>query len=65
MFLRQTVPFSMDLNLKATKKLLNDKLLIALFVNKIWDVYPDYVRNDFVIRRYVTPYFGIELNVKL
>lgn len=65
MFLRQTVPFSMDLNFKATKKLFNDKLMVALFVNKMWDAHPDYERNNFVIRRYVTPYFGLEMNVKL
>ncbi len=65
MFTRQTVPFSMDLNLKATKKLFNNKLMVALFVNKLWDIHPDYKRNNFVIRRYVTPYFGLEMNVKL
>lgn len=62
---RQTVPFSMNLNLKATKKLLRERLLVALFVNKLWDAHPSYVRNNFKIRRYVTPYFGLELNLKL
>ena len=65
MFDRQTVPFFMDLNFKATKKLFNDKMMVALFVNKLWDVHPDYERNGFVIRRYVTPYFGIETNIRL
>ena len=65
MFRRQTVPFSMDLNLKATKKLFNNRLMVALFVNKLWDIHPDYERNSFVVRRYVTPYFGLEMNVKL
>ena len=64
-FDRQTVPFSMNLNLKATKKLLQDKLMIALFVNKLWDANPDYQRNGFTIRRYVTPYFGLEMNIKI
>ena len=64
MFERQTVPFSMNLNLKATKKLMGDRLMVALFVNKLWDAHPDYVRNNFKIRRYVTPYFGLELNMK-
>lgn len=62
---RQTVPFSMNLNLKVTKRLLNNHLLVALFVNKLWDAHPDYVRNNFKIRRYVTPYFGMELNFKI
>lgn len=62
---RQTVPFYMNLNLKATKRLLADHLMVALFVNKLWDAHPDYVRNNFRIRRYVTPYFGLELNLNL
>lgn len=65
MFNRQTIPFCMDMNFKATKKMLNDKFMVALFVNKLWDMYPDYKRNDFIIRRYVTPYFGIEMNMRL
>ncbi len=62
---RQTVPFSMNLNLKATKKLLGGRILIALFVNKLWDAHPDYVRNNYRVRRYVTPYFGLEVQFKL
>lgn len=62
---RQTVPFSMNLNLKVTKRLIDDHLLVALFVNKLWDAHPDYVRNNFKIRRYVTPYFGLEINIKI
>lgn len=62
---RQTVPFYMNLNLKATKRLLADHLMVALFVNKLWDAHPDYVRNNFRIRRYVTPYFGLELNLNI
>ena len=62
---RQTVPFSMNVNLKATKRLMNDRLMLALFVNKLWDAHPDYVRNNFKIRRYVTPYFGLEVNMNI
>lgn len=62
---RQTVPFYMNLNVKATKKLLGDRLTLALFVNKLLDIHPSYVRNDYRIRRYVTPYFGLEANVRL
>ena len=62
---RQTVPFCMNVNFKATKKLLDDKLTIALFVNKLLDYNPDYVRNNYTIRRHVTPYFGLEMNVKI
>lgn len=62
---RQTVPFSMNVNLKATKRLMNDRLMLALFVNKLWDAHPDYVRNNFKIRCYVTPYFGLEVNMNI
>lgn len=59
------VPWSMNLNMKVTKKLFHDCLQVAMFCNKIWDYTPDYERNGFVFRRHVTPYFGIEMNVKI
>lgn len=62
---RQTVPFYMNLNLKATKRLLRNHLMVALFVNKLIDYHPDYERNNYTIRRYVTPYFGLEVNLNL
>ncbi len=62
---RYTVPFSMNVNLKVTKKLLNDRLNIAMFCNKIWDYTPDYESNGVTIRRHVRPYFGLETNIKL
>lgn len=62
---RQTVPFFLNLNLKATKRLLAGRLMAALFVNKIFDLHPDYTRNNYTIRRYVTPYFGLEINLNL
>lgn len=62
---RQTIPFYMNLNLKVTKRLLRNRLMTALFVNKIFDLHPDYKRNNYTVRRYVTPYFGLELNFNL
>lgn len=59
------VPLSMNLNLKVTKKLFNDRLQLAMFCNKLWDYTPDYDRNGYTIRRHVTPYFGLEMNVKI
>ncbi len=61
----QTVPFSMNLNLKATKRMFHNKMLIALFVNKILDAHPNYKRKGMTLRRYVTPYFGLETNIKI
>ena len=61
-----TTPFSMNVNLKITKKLYRDKMAVALFVNKLLDYTPDYHTSDGRhIRREVTPYFGMELNIKL
>lgn len=65
LFEKQRVPMSMNLNFKVTKKLLNDRLNIAMFCNKIWDYTPDYESNGVTIRRYVSAYFGLEMNVKL
>ena len=65
LFEKQRVPMSMNLNFKVTKKLLNDRLNVAMFCNKIWDYTPDYESNGVTIRRYVTAYFGLEMNVKL
>lgn len=64
-FQRFTVPFSMNLNFKITKKLMNDCLNIAMFCNKIWDYTPDYESNGAIIRRSVRPYFGLETSIKL
>ena len=62
---KQRVPMSMNLNFKVTKKLLKDRLNVAMFCNKIWDYTPDYESNGVTIHRYVTAYFGLEMNVKL
>jgi outer membrane receptor protein involved in Fe transport len=65
MFEKQRVPMSMNLNFKVTKKLLRDRLKIAMFCNKIWDYTPDYESNGVTIHRHVKAYFGLEMNVKL
>ena len=59
------VPFSMNINFKVTKKFFNDHLHIAMFCNKIWDYTPSYERDGVTIRRHVTSYFGLEMNIKL
>lgn len=64
-FEKNVIPFGMSVNFKATKSMLNNKLLIALFVNKMLDYYPNYKSNGFVIRRNVSPYFGLEMNIKI
>ena len=60
------VPFSMNINLKVTKTLYRDKIALAVFANKLLDYTPSYrTRYGSLVRRDVTPYFGMELNFKL
>lgn len=61
----QRTPFAMNVNLKVMKKLYRDKVSCSLYVNKIFDVTPDYYRNDALVRRSVTPYFGMELDFRI
>ena len=63
-FRRTKVPISVNLNFSATKHF-NSKIGLSLFVNNILDYNPSYQTNGIKIRRKVTPYFGMELNVKL
>ena len=64
-FEKNRVPFAMNLNMKVTKKLFDDRLHIAMFCNKLWDYTPDYDSRGTTIRRHVTPYFGLEMNINL
>lgn len=61
----QRTPFSMNLNLKVMKRLYRDKVSCSLYVNKIFDVTPNYYRNNALVRRSVIPYFGMELDFKI
>lgn len=61
----QRTPFAMNVNLKVMKKLYRDKVSCSLYVNKIFDVTPNYHRNDALVRRSVTPYFGMELDFRI
>ncbi|MDD4819770.1 MAG: carboxypeptidase-like regulatory domain-containing protein [Flavobacteriales bacterium] len=65
LFQRSVVPFGMNINLKVTKKIMKEKMMLAIFVNKIMDYHPDYTSNGLTVRRNVTPYFGMEINFKL
>lgn len=65
LFEKDRVPFAMNLNFKVTKKLFGDRLNVAMFCNKLWDYTPDYESRGTTIRRHVTPYFGLEMNIKI
>lgn len=59
------IPFLMNVNLKATKKLFKDRATVSLFVNRLFTVAPDYEVNGVLKRRSSTPYFGMELMLNL
>lgn len=56
-----TVPPSLYVNLKATKKI-GRWLKMSVFVNRLLDYLPDYKSNGLTIRRNSDAYFGMELN---
>lgn len=64
-FDRQKVPVSTTFNIKATKSLWANRLQIALFVNRLLSITPDYERYGMIQRRYTSPYFGMELNLNI
>lgn len=59
-----TVPMSMIVNLKVTKEI-GRNMRLAFFANKILDHMPDYEANGRIIRRNVSPYFGVEAGFTL
>jgi len=64
-FEKSTDPFYMYVNFKATKDF-GKNLSIALFADRILDYVPDYTKKGYLIRRTAaSPYFGMELNIKL
>ena len=58
-------PFYMTSNIKVTKKLFEDKITVAMFINQLINYMPDYDSYGVTVRRSATPYFGMELNFKL
>ncbi len=64
-FNERRVPIATTFNIKATKKLWNDRLGIAIYVNRLASITPDYYLYGSLQRRYTSPYFGMELNLKL
>lgn len=62
--LNNRVPFAATVNFKANKSF-GKRINISLFVNKLLSYMPNYKRNNITIYRSVSPYFGMELNIKL
>lgn len=63
-FERYTVPPAVYFNFKATKKI-GKWFTLSMFVNKVLNITPDFTRNGILIRRSVSPYFGMELTIKI
>ncbi|MDE6307155.1 MAG: TonB-dependent receptor, partial [Muribaculaceae bacterium] len=64
-FDERRVPVATTINLKATKKLWNDRIGVALYVNRLASITPDYYLYGQLRRRYTSPYFGMEINFKI
>lgn len=62
-FDKSTIPFAMNINLKATKEI-GRNIGLSLFVNRILTVYPTYRLGTSLIRRHSSPYFGMETNLR-
>lgn len=64
-FDKMKVPSSTTINFKATKSFWKERISLAVYVNRLLTIEPDYQRYGVTIRRYSSPYFGMELNMKI
>lgn len=64
-FRTRTVPPATTINLKATKTFWKKRVGMALYVNRLVAIQPSYKSYGVTMRRYSTPYFGMELNLKI
>ena len=64
-FDKNTVPAETAINLKATKSFWKNRVNVALYVNRLFTIAPDYKPYGIVVRRYSSPYFGMELNFRI
>lgn len=64
-FDERRVPVATTFNIKATKKLWHDRIGIAIYVNRLVSITPDYYLYGSLQRRYTSPYFGMELNINI
>lgn len=62
---KTTTPFYLYVNFKASKDF-GKHLSVSFFADRILDYVPDYVQNGYLIRRSAaSPYFGMEINIKI
>lgn len=63
-FETRRIPSETSFNIKATKKMWKDRIAIAVYVNRLLTIAPDYYSFGILQRRHYSPYFGMELNLK-
>jgi probable outer membrane receptor protein len=54
----------MLLNFKATKQF-GKHLSLSFFADRVFYIAPDYSVNGFIVRRTFSPYFGMEVGLKI
>ena len=64
-FATETEPIDLGINIKLSKEI-GDHLSFAFFVNRLINYLPDYkLRTGTTLTRSATPYFGMELKIKI
>ncbi len=64
-FVRYRIPTEASFNFKATKTFWRNRISIAIYVNRLFHIAPDYEQFGTTVRRFNSPYFGMELNLKI
>ena len=64
LFKPSRIPLALGVNLKVSKQL-GKLFTLSLFANNVIDYLPDYKVGTATLRRTATPYFGMELRIKI
>ncbi len=64
-FTEQKIPVATTFNIKATKTFWHERVAMAMYVNRLFSIMPDYERYGVTIRRSTAPYFGMEINFRI
>lgn len=59
------VPAEASFNVKATKSFWANRINVAIYVNRLFNIAPDYLSNGVTVRRFSSPYFGMEIYLKI
>lgn len=59
------VPAEASFNFKATKTFWANRINVAIYINRLFNIAPDYLSNGVTVRRFNSPYFGMEINLKV